>query len=153
MDWAGLALMQEGVTIEVLSMDRKGTPAPSIPIAIGEAAPLYGHWRRRHWRDGSPFHLGDVYMDQSICKRIPAASLKTKNSMRILKEIPGLKIASTRQVLTIGSADIETADLLKIPLNAPVAHICRTAVDAKGCLVFIGLGIYRGDVVRMEIDI
>lgn len=73
--------------------------------------------------------------------------------MRILKEIPGLKVTRTRQLLTIASADLETAELLKIPLNSPVAHVCRTAVDDQGHLVFIGLGIYRGDVVRIEIEI
>ncbi|MEG0043563.1 MAG: UTRA domain-containing protein, partial [Massilia sp.] len=45
------------------------------------------------------------------------------------------------------------AELLQLPLNAPVAHVARTAVDANGCLVFIGQGIYRGDVVRLDIKL
>ena len=67
--------------------------------------------------------------------------------------IPGVRIADARQTLTIGAADVETAAALNLPLNAPVAHVHRAAVDARGVLVLVADGIYRGDVVRLDIKL
>jgi GntR family transcriptional regulator len=151
-NWSGMLLAPAGATIEVLSVER-GTQPPNLMHKIGRPAPSYRHWHRLHWRQETPYHVGNVYIDERLCARIPRASLESKTSMRILKDLPGLKIAEARQTLTVGTADIETAALLKIPLNAPVAHVHRSVVDAAGCLVFVGDGIYRGDVVRLEIKL
>ena len=52
--------------------------------------------------------------------------------------------------MTIGSADLEPARLLEIPLNSPVAKIDRTRIDTNSAAVLISRGIYRADVVRLE---
>ena len=67
--------------------------------------------------------------------------------------IPGVRIADARQTLTIGAADVESAAALNLPLNAPVAYVHRAAVDARGVLVLVADGIYRGDVVRLEVKL
>ena len=64
-----------------------------------------------------------------------------------------MKISDARQTLTIGTADIEVAAALQLPLNAPVAYVHRAAVDARGVLVLVADGIYRGDVVRLDIKL
>ena len=151
-DWSGLLLAPEGATIEVLSVETGKQPR-NLLHKIGQLAPAYRHWRRRHWRQDAPYHLGDVYIDERLCMRIPRAAFESKTSLRILKDVPGLEIAEARQTLTIGTADLETAEWLKMPLNAPVAHVHRSAVDREGCLVFVGDGTYRGDVVRLEIKL
>jgi len=38
-------------------------------------------------------------------------------------------------------------------LNAPVAHVLRVALDVDGTILYLGHGIYRGDAVRLEIDL
>ena len=40
-----------------------------------------------------------------------------------------------------------------LPLNAPVARVHRTAVDQHGVLILIAEGIYRGDVVSIDIKL
>ncbi|WP_296942972.1 GntR family transcriptional regulator [uncultured Massilia sp.] len=151
-DWSGQLIAPEGVTIEILTRGERRAPAPPDP-QIGAMAPFYQHWRRRHWRNGKPYYLGDVYIDERVCARIAPESFETKTSMRILRELPGLEIAAAHQTLTLGSADPALAELLELPLNAPVAHVARSAVDSEGCLVFVGQGIYRGDVVRLDIKL
>ena len=151
-DWSGLLLSPEGATMEVLS-SHKGVQPRTVFHDIGAPAPGYRHWRRLHWRGGKPYHLGDVYIDERLAARIPAPALSRKTSLRMLKDVPHLAIADARQTLTIGTADIETARLLQIPINAPVAYVHRSVVDNKGCLVFVGEGIYRGDVVRLDIKL
>jgi GntR family transcriptional regulator len=151
-DWSGLLMSPEGASMEVLSTERNVQPR-ALFHPIGKPAPAYRHWRRLHWRGGRPYHLGEVYIDERLAGRIPAASLSSKTSLRMLKDIRRLSIADARQTLTIGTADMETARLLQIPINAPVAYVHRSVADEKGCIVFVGEGIYRGDVVRLDIKL
>jgi len=151
-DWSGLLMSPEGATMEVLSTER-GVQPKALFHPIGTPAPAYRHWRRLHWRGGRPYHLGEVYIDERLAGRIPAASLSSKTSLRMLKDIRRLTIADARQTLTIGTADMEPARLLQIPINAPVAYVHRSVADEKGCIIFVGEGIYRGDVVRLDIKL
>ena len=118
------------------------------------AAPAYQHLRRRHSRRGQAFLLADVYLDARGCgpwstrppsPRTPALSL--------VASIPGMSIADARQTLTIGSADVEVAERLGMPLNGPVAHVSRAAVDAAGTVVLVADGTYRGDLVRIDVTL
>lgn len=151
-DWSGLLLSPEGASIELLSFDVKSQPV-NVQHKIGEMAPEYRCWRRRHLRDGRPYYIGNAYIDERLTRKIPDELLATHTTLRILKDLPGLKLAEVHQTITIGTADLETAEALEIPLNAPVAYCYRTAVDSKGRLVFVGDGVYRGDVVRLDIKV
>jgi GntR family transcriptional regulator len=151
-DWSGQLMAPEGSTIEILQGRERHAPPP-VDRLDGHMAASYQHWRRRHWRNGRPYYLGDVYIEEKVCARIPKKSFETKTSMRILRDLPGLEIVAAHQTLTLGSADPVLADLLQIPLNAPVAHVTRVAVDRDGCVVFVGKGVYRGDVIRLDIKL
>ncbi len=73
--------------------------------------------------------------------------------MRLIADVPGLKIKDAHQTLTIGTADVETAQALNIPLNAPIACVYRSVVDLAGCLLFVAEGIYRGDQIRIDMKL
>jgi GntR family transcriptional regulator len=151
-DWNGLLRSREGAEIEILS-DVDDIPGDTIPDTIGEKAPLYRHIRRRHWRDGQPFLLADVYLDQRLSALVSAEDLSSKTALRLVSGLKGVQVVDARQTLTIGIADVESAGALQLPLNAPVAHVHRAAVDAKGALVLVADGVYRGDVVRIDIKL
>jgi len=151
-DWNGLLRSREGARIEILS-DTDGIPGITIPDSIGEAAPLYRHIRRRHWRDGQPFLLAEVYLDARLSPLVTAEDLGSKTALRLVSGLKGVHIADARQTLTIGVADVESAAALQLPLNAPVAHVHRAAVDQHGTLVLVADGVYRGDVVRIDIKL
>jgi GntR family transcriptional regulator len=151
-DWSGLLRSREGAEIEILG-DSSGHDAAAVPDSIGQPAPRYRHIRRRHWRDGQPFLLADVWLDERLSDRITEEDLRTRTALRLVSGLPGVKIADARQTLTIGAADVEAAAALQLPLNAPVAHVHRAAVDEAGVLVLVADGIYRGDVVRIDIKL
>jgi GntR family transcriptional regulator len=151
-DWSGLLRSREGAEIEILA-DEPGREGASIPQSIGKPAPRYRHLRRRHWRDGQPFLLADVYLDERLSPKVTDADLRSKTALKLVASIPGVRIADARQTLTIGAADVETAAALNLPLNAPVAYVHRAAVDGRGVLVLVADGIYRGDVVRLDIKL
>ncbi|MCG7360119.1 GntR family transcriptional regulator [Roseomonas sp. ACRSG] len=151
-DWNGLLRSREGAEIEILG-EEGGVPGGSLPDTIGEPAPAYRHIRRRHWRDGRPFLLADVYLDERLAPLVTPEDLRSKTALRLVAGLEGVKIVDARQTLTIGTADVETAAALQVPLNAPVALVHRAAVDANGVLVLVADGIYRGDTVRIDIKL
>jgi len=151
-DWSGLLRSREGAEIEILA-DEPGRDGASIPQTIGKPATRYRHLRRRHWRGGQPFLLADVYLDERLSPKITDADLRSKTALKLVAGIPGVRISDARQTLTIGAADVETAAALKLPLNAPVAYVHRAAVDARGVLILVANGIYRGDVVRLDVKL
>lgn len=151
-DWSGLLRSREGAEIEILA-DQPGRDGASIPQTIGKPAARYRHLRRRHWRGGQPFLLADVYLDERLSPKVTDADLRSKTALKLVAGIPGVRISDARQTLTIGSADVETAAALKLPLNAPVAYVHRAAVDARGVLILVANGIYRGDVVRLDVKL
>jgi GntR family transcriptional regulator len=151
-DWSGLLRSREGAEIEILA-DQPGRDGASIPQTIGKPAASYRHLRRRHWRGGQPFLLADVYLDERLSPKVTDADLRSKTALKLVAGIPGVRISDARQTLTIGSADVETAAALKLPLNAPVAYVHRAAVDARGVLILVANGIYRGDVVRLDVKL
>ncbi len=151
-DWTGLLRSRDDAIIEILSDDNDVTPE-LVPHGIGELAPSYRHLRRRHWRNDQPFLLADVYIDERYARKIPESEYKTKTALRLVVGIPDIKIVDAWQTMTLGAADVETAEALKLPLNAPVAYVNRSAVDDRGRLVLIANGIYRGDVVRLDLKL
>ena len=88
-----------------------------------------------------------------VYRRIPRKLFNTLGSPQLLARVPGLQITDARQILTISTADVETAELLDIPLNAPLARIYRTATSADGTLVWFGEALYRGDLVRLDLKL
>ena len=148
-DWSGLLRSREGAVIEVLS-EQTGQEPPTSLHPVGERAKSYLLLRRRHSRDGEPFLVANVYISEKLVSRIPPELLHTKSALSLLADVRGLEISDVRQTLTIGAADLAIAQELNIPLNAPVAYVHRSAVDSRGELILVSDGVYRGDVVRLD---
>ena len=62
-------------------------------------------------------------------------------------------ITSARQTLTIGTADLEVAKLLQVPLNSPVAEVRRVFTTADRTVIYLGEVTYRGDFIRIDMDL
>jgi len=151
-DWSGLLAAREEAVIEVLS-DERGFQPPTVTHPIGTLAPSYRRIIRRHARHRAPFLLARLYIDERLSKRVSKKDLQSKTALRLMADIPGLKIKDARQTLIIGSADVETSEQLDVPLNAPIGIVYRSVVDRSGCLVFIGEGLYRGDMIRIDMKL
>lgn len=149
-DWNGLLTKREGAKIEVLS-DESNVVPPMVPHA-GTLANSYRHLRRLHWRDGSPFLVADVYIEETLAKKIKKKSFSNTTALQMIADVPGVKIKNAQQTLTIGSADFEVARQMDIELNAPIAKVDRSAADVDGKIILISNGIYRGDIVRVDME-
>lgn len=151
-DWGSLISAHEGVDIKVLE-SRRVRELPAAYAGEGKRAASYQMMRRLHSRDGKPYLLGRFFLDHSLFKKGPPSAFRRNPTLPILQKIAGRRIARARQTLTIGMADVAVAAQLELPLNAPVAHVRRLALDRDGIIIYVGEGIYRGDAVRLEIDL
>lgn len=151
-DLSGMLLARPGATIEVLREDQNAV-LPWLELEIGRPAERYRHFRRRHARGGEAFLLADIYLEEGLAAKLNADDLTEKTAMRLLNDIPGAVIGDARQILTIDAADLEVSDLLGIPLSAPVANVRRLFVAPSGELMMLADGIYRGDQVRIEMNL
>ncbi|MFZ9299241.1 MAG: UTRA domain-containing protein, partial [Hylemonella sp.] len=71
----------------------------------------------------------------------------------VLLDLPQIKIAQAKQTLRIGSADMEVAGLLEIPLNAPIAEVRRVFTAPDGTVLYLGEITYRGDYIHLEMNL
>lgn len=130
----------------------EGIASPLISDSDGRAAPKYFHIRRVHSRNGEPYCLISVYIDYRIYRRAPTR-FRRQLALPILTSLPGLKIASARQKLTVSTADVEAANLLGISINAPVADVRRVLCAPYRTVIYLAEVSYRGDYIHLEMDL
>ena len=150
--FAGQLRTRADAEIKVLTSMAGQTP-PVAPHAGGELVPSYRYFRRMHSFHGQPYMIGDVYLDERLMPLIPEDWMHHQTSLKMVNDFHPVPIVDSHQTMTIGAADIETAELLQVPLNAPIALVERTAQDRDGFLIMVAYAIYRGDVVRMDIKL
>lgn len=151
-DWSGLLIARDNATIEIKG-DERGVQLPRRESDIGTPAASYRHLRRRHSRDGVAFLLGDIYVDERLLPAIPEDAYARVTAMRLIADLPGQSIEDAVQIVTISSADLETASELNISLGDPVAKVQRIAVNQDGEIILLADGIYRGDMMKISLKL
>ncbi len=151
-DWTGLLIARDNANIEILG-DERNVALPRGDDYIGNPAPAYRHLKRRHSRDGAAFLLANVYVDERVCHAIPEKAYTTVTAMRLVSDIPGHPVSDANQVVTIGAADLETSTELNISIGDPVAKVRRMVVDQNGDVILLANGIYRGDMMKIEVKL
>jgi GntR family transcriptional regulator len=64
-----------------------------------------------------------------------------------------IKIAHANQTLTIGVADMETAELLRIGLGEPTANCRLVLIDSEGVAIYVADIRYIKDCFAMHSDL
>src|SRR5690606_41232093 len=92
------------------------------------------------------------YLDGRTFCRAPDRC-RTETVLPLISALPDISMARAHQTLTIGSADPEIAEQLQIPINAPTAEVHRFIADDSGCVIYVADIVYRGDFIRIDIDL
>jgi GntR family transcriptional regulator len=150
-DWDSLINMIEQLKPELLLVET-AKRQPRILEGEGRPVPAYQYIKRVHYRGDLPFCVIDIYLAASIYLKHPARFRK-EVVVPILARMPDIKIARASQTLAIAGADPEAAGHLGLPLGAPVAKVRRTIVDLAGWCIYAADVVYRGDVVKLDIDL
>ena len=148
---ADLAEVYRDTSPEIINISESRTDAPLLP-GDGNAAARYVFMRRVHSRNDRPYCVISIYLDEAIFRKYPKRFRK-QTVIPILKDMRDPAIDSARQTLTIGTADLEVAKLLQIPLNSPVAEVRRVFNSADRTVIYLGEVTYRGDFIRIDMDL
>jgi GntR family transcriptional regulator len=146
-----LADMYRDTSPEIINISESRSDAPLFP-EDGKPAEKYVFMRRLHSRQKEPYCVISIYLDEKIFRKHPKR-FRNETVIPILSDLRDPAIASARQTLTIATADIETARLLGIPLNSPVAEVRRVFTTKDGTVIYLGEVTYRGDFVRIDMDL
>lgn len=147
----GLAELYRKLAPRVLPLD-EGTAMPRLEADDGQPAPRYHYLRRVHASDRQVTSVISAYLDERVFRLAPKRFRK-ELIIPVLMDLPDVKIGSARQILTIGTAGVEAARALNIATSAPVAELRRVFCDPEGTVVYLGELTYRGDFIRMDMDL
>ena len=125
---------------------------PVLTDKDGVAAPHYIHMRRVHSREGEPYCVVSIFIDDRVFRQAPER-FRREVVLPILTALPGVTVAAAHQSLVISTADVATARDLEIPVNAPVAEVRRVLCAPDGSVIYLGEATYRGDYIRLEMDL
>ena len=145
-----LAAVYRGDKPRLTLLDESSAMPPLDP-GDGKPAPGYRHLRRVHSRDGEPYCIITIYLDERVFARAPARFRK-ETIIPVMLDLK-VRIARAHQTLRIGTADVETAERLGIALNSPTAEVRRIFRSAAGTVIYLGEVTYRGDYIRLEMDL
>ena len=135
-----------------LTLIEEAAAIPALEPGDGTAAPRYHFMRRVHSREGVSYCVISIYLDHRVFRMAPSR-FRRETVIPVLLELPRVTIAKASQTLAIGAADVEAAAHLGVPVNSPVAEVRRVCRDAHGTVIYLGLVTYRGDYVRLEMDL
>ena len=146
-----LAEVYRDTSPEILNISESRADAP-LRASDGRPAARYVFMRRVHSRDDHPYCVISIYLDEAVFRKAPKRFRK-ETVIPILKDMSDPAIATARQTLTIGTADLDVARLLRVPLNSPVAEVRRVFTAPDKTVIYLGEVTYRGDFIRIDMDL
>lgn len=149
-DWESLIAPIRDNVLERLRAD--GAAVPLIADDDGTLAPSYTYIRSVQKRGAEPYALARVHVAEHVYARAPKL-FATRPALAVLAEIEEVAIAHAHQTLSISAADVETARHLQIAMSAPTAEARCIVTDTDNVVIYVGEITYRGDVVRLNIEL
>jgi GntR family transcriptional regulator len=96
-----------------------------------------------------PYCHVDAYLDASLYRQDKRLFAK-KPVLLVLADRFAEHIVEVQQTLTIGLADLVTAEALSVSLGSPVARILRYVINASGERIFVAHIEFPASVVRVD---
>jgi len=135
-----------------LTLIEEAAASPRLQPRDGVPAPRYRFMRRVHSRNGEPYCVISVYLDERVFRMAPRR-FRRETVIPVLLDLPRVEIARAWQTLEIGTADVTVARHLGIHVNAPVAEVRRVCQARDGTVLYLGEVTYRGDFIHLEMDL
>lgn len=120
----------------------------NLPLRDGDGKPsgTYRYMRRVHRTFGLSYCVIDLYLANSCYKKSPEL-FDTQMVIPLLGRLMGKRLKKMTQTFRILTADMEVAQSLDLPINAPIGEVRRVITDWKDHVLYLGTGQYRGDAV------
>lgn len=115
-----------------------------------QAAKQYVHVHKVHDFQGTPFALMDIYVEHGIYRRFPKGADQTLKLSFLMREYSKVRIAASRQELTVTHATQKAAELLRCPIAAPLVRVRRWRIAPKVGIVYACIVLYRSDLFSWD---
>lgn len=126
--------------------------APRLLEGEGGLEPEYTYLRSVQLKNGDPFAVVSVHLASRIYEKKRDAFMK-HTALSVLATLEDANIKHAHETLVIGTADIETAELLGVPLGAPTAE-CRIVVtDHDDVAIYVAELTYRSDCIKLHVNL
>ena len=150
-NWNSLIEQLKGNVPRRLAIDRDVAP-PNLAGDDGNPASSYVKLRSVQYRNDEPYSVVNLHLARDVFDLNPerfkgAAALVTIDAM------DDITLIEAHQTLTIGSADPEIADLLKISIGAPTVEAHCVVVDDRGIAIYVGDITYRSESIKLQINL
>lgn len=119
---------------------------PDLMMPLPDSALPFIHIRKRHFLQGTPYSLVDLYLPKAVYERLPAEDEDAHRLYaQLLRDHTEVTRLEGHQTITITLATQEQAELLDIALASPLARIDSRLVADDGQQVMAHRAFIRGD--------
>ena len=125
--------------------------APRLDADDGELDKDYIYLKSVQLKDGEPYGIVSVHLAKRVYDLAPE-EFQSHTALPVLSKLDGIDLGRAHQTLSIGTADVETANLLNLPLNAPTAEVHCVVNDVENAAIYVAEIIYRGDCIKFDIE-
>jgi GntR family transcriptional regulator len=115
-------------------------------------ASSYVKLRSVQYRNEDPYSVVNLHLAREVFDLDPER-FKGTAALVALNAMDEITLMEAHQTLTIGSAEPEIADLLKISIGAPTVEAHCVAIDDGGIAVYVGDIIYRSESIKLQMDL
>jgi GntR family transcriptional regulator len=102
------------------------------------------HIERVRLLDGEPFSCMESYLPGALAKHFKADELGNHPLLMTL-ELAGITVGTAEQTLTASAADAKVAEVLDVPIGAPLIQMNRLSLDTKQQPIEFFVSYYRPD--------
>lgn len=150
-DWQGLVEHIDKLHARVVHVGKAAAQPPLEP-ADGKPAASYWTARRVNFTDRAPYSFTTIYLARDVYQR-NSRGYRTRPVLPLLARQRGVTIGRASQVLTVTSADADTAILLELEVGSPVAEVRRVIGDENDRVIYLANVIYPSRHLRIQTNL
>lgn len=137
--------------IKIVSIDEHAA-APLLRDGEGARAPDYVQLRSVQFSRGEPFAVANLRLARDIYLR-DRRTFNRKPALPRIMEMADIDVAHALQTVTIGVADWETAELLRVGLGEPTADCRLVLVDSANVAIYVAEFHYQRNCFALRRDL
>jgi len=150
LNWRRLRNALAGGTVKELQPAVRRDP-PLLEAHAPEMKGSFIHMQHLHKMDNVPYALVNKYLPERVYDRAPA-QFASMMVLDVFDTLPELEPETVRQIITVESAEFETARLLNISAGAPSVQVRRMLYSRGEALLYLADITYIASMLKLDVS-